>query len=912
MSYLLSPISIEDGIVSQCDLVDMLLYSCRLRGPCSDDDENDRHRDGLSFETLDIDLQLNFIEVICPPMNGKFDCVVDLYEMWLDIGIFGFAANYDDHALNDTVRETCLMTYPHAIEMGLAWPEAPMAEPSPIPSHSSPPTRAPSSEAPSHRSDPPSATARPTIPTLIVPLAPSTSSTSGGERGIVIGTSSALAVLLAASCVLLYAQYRRTARCPGYPNTIKDSPLGGRGPDRLVDEVREPWRKYHHHASTSLSMMSYIMGHNHCSSGSSSSSFRDYRFVAVFDPEGAPIPQFNPNTAAAVIIGSVTIGCADNSSFGSGPFADVGSSSIMSRSFFSLGGTMSRRRGSGTPVSEGGISSRDDVSSLSSRRSPKRANPNRYRSMNQRGGEGSTWLVDRRKRIGKRDPIGPSSMSSLSETSHYTVPVSHRRLRTIEGRVDDGDRQVSFGDWVAISNITEFRHRGSFTDAAAMLSQRKVFFNTLCPESVPSSKGLSLPDIHRVARVVSSDAGASSLSESYFQDAQQPTSPWQQAAAKTPIESVSNNHAFIPWRKEGFSPSLQLSDDRQSNETATSTTGSNSPDARKRLEFFRPAKAVFAKYTKRTNAKDWFSFKKRQYRYLRREHCIEDDSEVLSMNSYSSHINLLSLTAASRADLPNLVLGTFAAAAMPIGKQHLVSSQPIVAPFENNDEPGESLASLANDDTKNISSRSEPVMLHISSLDVGISHKGTDSESFSAYSRSDFESSAPSSSGPSSSGPSSSVPSSSMPSKIGEGWSDSSCNHSSLTSHSSPCIFEIATSPLVSFVDSQNETTAFTEVVEDFVEPTADDTLKTASHQLSLSEPSFTSSISQDIQNETNIVSRSGSDSDDAMYNLDEENSGFLPVNPGLDQLLKSSRSGIAGGEAESVLLEGGFHLVDE
>jgi hypothetical protein len=388
-----------------------------------------------------------------------------------------------------------------------------MAEPSPIPSHSSPPTRAPSSEAPSHRSDPPSATARPTIPTLIVPLAPSTSSTSGGERGIVIGTSSALAVLLAASCVLLYAQYRRTARCPGYPNTIKDSPLGGRGPDRLVDEVREPWRKYHHHASTSLSMMSYIMGHNHCSSGSSSSSFRDYRFVAVFDPEGAPIPQFNPNTAAAVIIGSVTIGCADNSSFGSGPFADVGSSSIMSRSFFSLGGTMSRRRGSGTPVSEGGISSRDDVSSLSSRRSPKRANPNRYRSMNQRGGEGSTWLVDRRKRIGKRDPIGPSSMSSLSETSHYTVPVSHRRLRTIEGRVDDGDRQVSFGDWVAISNITEFRHRGSFTDAAAMLSQRKVFFNALCPESVPSSKGLSLPDIHRVARVVSSDAGASSLCE---------------------------------------------------------------------------------------------------------------------------------------------------------------------------------------------------------------------------------------------------------------------------------------------------------------------------------------------------------------------------------------------------------------
>lgn len=45
--------------------------------------------------------------------------------------------------------------------------------------------------------------------------------------------------------------------------------------------------------------MSY-MGFNY-SSGSSSSSFRDYRFVAVFSSDGKPIPQFNPNTAGAVV-----------------------------------------------------------------------------------------------------------------------------------------------------------------------------------------------------------------------------------------------------------------------------------------------------------------------------------------------------------------------------------------------------------------------------------------------------------------------------------------------------------------------------------------------------------------------------------------------------------------------------------
>jgi hypothetical protein len=126
MSYLLSPKSIEDGMISQYDLVDMLLTVCRFHGPCLDDDD---HAHDLTFDTLDVDLQLSFIEVVCPPIEGKFDCVLDLYGTWLDYGIFGFVIAYDDddddddddhRSLDDVVRETCVATYPHAVEMGLA------------------------------------------------------------------------------------------------------------------------------------------------------------------------------------------------------------------------------------------------------------------------------------------------------------------------------------------------------------------------------------------------------------------------------------------------------------------------------------------------------------------------------------------------------------------------------------------------------------------------------------------------------------------------------------------------------------------------------------------------------------------------------------------------------------------------
>ena len=140
------------------------------------------------------------------------------------------------------------------------------------------------------------------------------------------------------------------------------------------------------------------------------------------------------------------------------------------------------------------------------------------------------------------------------------------------------------------------------------------------------------------------------------------------------------------------------------------------------------------------------------------------------------------------------------------------------------------------------------------------------------------------------------MPSSSLPSTIG-GDGSASCNSSSSSSDTSQknrqaCTLAAAASPNIA--------------VEDSVDATVDDDLKDASHLRSQSE-----STQEPSYNETNIVSR-GSDSDDAMFSSDEENSGFLTVNHGQNPLIDASRVKIDEREAVSVLFGGGGHLVDD
>ena len=88
--------------------------------------------------------------------------------------------------------------------------------------------------------------------------------------------------------------------------------------------------------------------------------------------------------------------------------------------------------------------------------------------------------------------------------------MSHCKLQMIAGRTDSNEH-VSFCDWMAVSNMTKFRHPGLVTNAAAILSQRKVFFDALCPELMPPSECRSLPNMYHVARISLSEAGASSF-----------------------------------------------------------------------------------------------------------------------------------------------------------------------------------------------------------------------------------------------------------------------------------------------------------------------------------------------------------------------------------------------------------------
>jgi hypothetical protein len=213
-----------------------------------------------------------------------------------------------------------------------------------------------------------------------------------------------------------------------------------------------------------------------------------------------------------------------------------------------------------------------------------------------------------------------------------------------------------------------------------------------------------------------------------------------------------------------------MSDSKQSSDSDAYSSKSNVPEMKKRFDLIRrPAKAI-AKYKRRTSVKDWFSFRNssRQYHHLHKQDgvvsALQEDPEVLSMHSYSSNVRLLPpCEEMERADLPNLVLGTFAAASMPIG-QRVTLPQLFIATSSSDgvidvvaksagktpDCIGALTDGLAN-------SASEPVSVaypsvqptirtqtikDISSLDVVVSMiDSNESSSIDAYSRSDFESS---------------------------------------------------------------------------------------------------------------------------------------------------------------------------
>ena len=113
-SYLLSPDTLEDGIISQTEYTQFLARHCIQQDLCDDGTV-------VEFEQLDINLQLEFVLGVCnhEDQEGKVQCVTNLEVMWRDNQQFGFDVNNVDMDLRIDVLDMCANTYNHVLEMGL-------------------------------------------------------------------------------------------------------------------------------------------------------------------------------------------------------------------------------------------------------------------------------------------------------------------------------------------------------------------------------------------------------------------------------------------------------------------------------------------------------------------------------------------------------------------------------------------------------------------------------------------------------------------------------------------------------------------------------------------------------------------------------------------------------------------------
>jgi len=114
-SFLLSPDSIKDGIVSQNEYASFLLSLCRSEDLC-DDETN------LEFEQLSLGLQLEFVRGVCPyvGLQERISCIDDLMSMWLEGGEFGFRVSEDGiDAVSRHVKDMCMDTYADAVKLRL-------------------------------------------------------------------------------------------------------------------------------------------------------------------------------------------------------------------------------------------------------------------------------------------------------------------------------------------------------------------------------------------------------------------------------------------------------------------------------------------------------------------------------------------------------------------------------------------------------------------------------------------------------------------------------------------------------------------------------------------------------------------------------------------------------------------------
>lgn len=114
-SFLLSPDSLQDGVISQDEYASFLLSQCRMEGLCGEGTT-------LGFEQLSIGLQLQFVRGVCPYncLEDRLACIAGLQDMWIDDGEFGFLVSETGlFEVNELVNDMCVDAYSDAVEMGL-------------------------------------------------------------------------------------------------------------------------------------------------------------------------------------------------------------------------------------------------------------------------------------------------------------------------------------------------------------------------------------------------------------------------------------------------------------------------------------------------------------------------------------------------------------------------------------------------------------------------------------------------------------------------------------------------------------------------------------------------------------------------------------------------------------------------
>jgi hypothetical protein len=234
---------------------------------------------------------------------------------------------------------------------------------------------------------------------------------------------------------------------------------------------------------------------------SSSCSHRDGRFVNVYSAEGSPIPQFNPNFASTIVIGTITIG--GSSSYSSG---FLGEPEFSPRE-------LSAEQGNAFS----GALEYDTVSSLQSSRS--------FSLVQQRKGPMYMHRYAKKQTCSQGGDPDPSLRPRSAQTVPMTLSCGKKKVHT---RHLSGDSNiVSLGDWKAVSYMSsdlqrqlpqpmEMNNCGihkSVTDDAASINQKRFFFDLFTVESeLEKGSSHSLPVIpKRQFSFSSSDGGVSSV-----------------------------------------------------------------------------------------------------------------------------------------------------------------------------------------------------------------------------------------------------------------------------------------------------------------------------------------------------------------------------------------------------------------